>query len=54
MPPKHFYTISWTQPYTFGVGLEELDALMAELIELDIEAGNMDEAKEALQRIMNK
>jgi hypothetical protein len=52
MGPKHYYTIRWTQPYSFGVGLAELDALMDELIELDIEAGNMMESKTEIERIM--
>jgi hypothetical protein len=54
MEPKHFYTIKWSQPYTFGVSLEELDALMEQLIELDMEAGNMQEAAEVINMIMKK
>lgn len=52
MEPKHYYTVRWTQPYSFGVGLAELDALMEELIELAIDAGNVTEAQTEIERIM--
>jgi len=50
--PKHFYSISWSQPYSFGLSMEELDAMMELLIELDMEAGNMQESQTELKRIM--
>lgn len=50
--PKHFYSISWSQPYSFGLSMEELDAMMEMLIELDMEAGNMQESETELKRIM--
>lgn len=52
--PKHFYSISWSQPYSFGLSMEELDAMMEMLIELDMEAGNMQESKQVINMIMNK
>lgn len=54
MEPKHFYTIKWSQPYSFGVSMEELDSMMEMLIELDMEAGNMSESKAVIDNIMSK
>jgi hypothetical protein len=52
MEPNKAYIIRWTQPYSFGTSLEELDALMEELIELSVEYGDMAEAKQEIKRIM--
>ena len=52
MEPKKLYTIAWTQPYTFGIELAELDALMNELIEIGLECNDFTEANQEIERIM--
>ena len=52
MDPNKAYIIRWTQPYSFGSSLGELDALMEELIELAVVYGDMAEAKQEIERIM--
>jgi hypothetical protein len=52
MEPKKLYTVRWVQDYNLQqVTLEELEALMDQLIEAMLDEGDFEEADAVIERI---
>lgn len=54
MEPKRLYNIKWTQPYPterLRPYLRQLQEELEDMIEASLEYGDMDEAKEVIDRV---